>query len=242
MALSDIRSLVVEMSGRADLNAPPYTFLDMLINSGQRLLDRLYSGHHSVGRYFVDIASGSIFTSFKYSRAVKEVWVANSEGRTRLVKVDLSEMKRYYAEDKSDIDSGTPAYYSTAIVRPLVSGSTPEIVTPGSFGQSWVLDDVVSSDWYTYGGIIWMPPADESYTMEIVGLFSSIPLSSTNTKSYWTENEPQLLAYAALYYLETSYRNTEGARDWMNAIITDINEMIKDNIEWEIADVDNMLG
>jgi len=241
MALSDVRSLVVGLSGRQDLNSSPYTMLDAFINKGQALLDRLLSSKGK-GRFFVDISEGDIFKYFKYSRAISEVWVADADGRTKLTKVDLSDLKEEYSTNKSEITSGRPTYYSLAIVRPIVSGSTPEVVTPSNFSQSWMLDDVVSSSWYTYGGIIWMPPADGTYTMEIVGLFSSIPLSSTVTSSYWTENDPLLLAYAALYYMEVSYRNTEGARDWMNAILTDIGEMEKDVVENTIVDVDSMLG
>ena len=45
---------------------------------------------------------------------------------------------------------------------------------------------------------------------------------------------------ASLYTLETFYRNTEGANDWMNALKTFTKEVDFDNVEQELAEVNAM--
>jgi hypothetical protein len=245
MALTDIRSLVAELSGRADLNVTPYTLIDALINKGQRLLDSLVTSGKLKARYFKDISIGQIMLPIVGCRAINEVWVSGSEGRSKLIKVDISQLREYMDDDPASMDTGEPAYYAPAVVRAIGDSATkPETLTPSSFSQHWALDDVkYNNDWYTYNGVLWAPPADQAYTMEVWGLFNSIALDATNvTKSFWTENEAMLLTYAALYWLEVSYRNTEGAKDWMNAITGDTSEMIKDMIEEEISDIDSMQG
>jgi hypothetical protein len=244
MALTDVRNLVVEFSGRADLDATPWTTLHMFINRGQKLLDRLCGEGKLKARYFVDIVQGQIIASFPNCRAIKEVWVSGADGRTKLEKADIKLIRDLYDEDPATLDQGTPDYYAPAVLRAIGNSATkPETLTPSGYNQHWALDDVLSSSWYTYNGVMWMPPADAAYTLEVWGLFDSIPLDSTNvTGSFWTEVEPLMLAYAALYYMEISYRNTEGAKDWLAAITGDTTEIVKDVIEEEISDLDDMKG
>jgi hypothetical protein len=41
---------------------------------------------------------------------------------------------------------------------------------------------------------------------------------TTIVESWWTRVEPFALVYATNWFIETSYRNTEGAKDWMNSL------------------------
>lgn len=242
MALTDIRTMVVDLSGRADLTGT--TFLDALINKGQLLLDRLITDGKLKARYFVDIAENQILATFPNCRAIQEVWISGPDGRFKLEKTDIRTLRYNYDQDPASIDVGVPEYYAPAALRAIGNSATkPETLTPSSYSQHWALDDVLSSNWYTYNGVVWMPPADQAYTLEIWGLFNSITLDATNnTKSFWTENDSILLVYATLYYLEVSYRNTEGAKDWMNSIMGDVSEMNKDTIEELVSELDDMKG
>lgn len=42
---------------------------------------------------------------------------------------------------------------------------------------------------------------------------------TTITESWWTRMEPFALVYATNWFIETSYRNTEGSKDWMNSLM-----------------------
>lgn len=70
----------------------------------------------------------------------------------------------------------------------------------------------------------------------------SLELSNDSDTSWWTLEAPETLITAALYELELSYRNTEGARDWLGGIDNDLDGMEKDVISEEITGVDQMEG
>jgi hypothetical protein len=46
-------------------------------------------------------------------------------------------------------------------------------------------------------------------------------LIDNSNNNYWTNVSPEILIKAALYQLEVFNRNTEGAKDWLNAIETE---------------------
>jgi hypothetical protein len=238
----DLRYLFVARSGRYDLINSDYTDngADFFFNEGQKMLDRMFGDGKAFARYPVSIAAGTIKVAVVGLRAVKEVWVADSTGMTELVKERLNTIKNYYSGKLSDEDRDTPAYYSPAMFRPY-----PDTLTTLSTAGMYDVEDLVLDDThYTYDGIIIMPPSDGVYTLTIQGLFYSPTLSATlsggvwtQTKSFWSQVHPGTLLLAALYKLEAFYRNREGMRDWMEALMVDVTGIDYDIVERDIAGV-----
>jgi hypothetical protein len=64
----------------------------------------------------------------------------------------------------------------------------------------------------------------------------------TQTKSFWSEVYPSILLKAALYELEAFYRNSEGAKDWDNALRVDISGLDMDAADQESAEINQIGG
>ena len=234
------RQKFIELSGRTDLaeddgvtESGTDKGADFFVTAGQDYLDRLQGIPKDTGRIFDSVAIDAWYLTFQKSRAITEVWVNSSENRWELEKVTLKALKEYYAGLRSATDSGQTLYYAPAMLRPI---DTTDIDDQGAF-FNYILAD---SD--TYNGIIFMPPTEEALVVEIVGKFYSDTLSVNADTSFWTENHMMTLVWAALYQLEVSYRNTEGARDWESAILKSISGIDKDVVEEETADTEEIDG
>ena len=110
---------------------------------------------------------------------------------------------------------------------------------------SRVVDETVedlSGTHYEYNGILFMPPADEKFILEIHGLFYSHPLKEDSDESYWSVNFEAVLIMAACYMIEVFNRNTEGMKDWLAAIKVELSTLGMDLVEDDIAGVDQMGG
>ncbi len=231
----EIRKKFVEISGRYDL-VDPDTWeddgADFYLNMGQRILDRSLNGKKMEARYPFELTSANIVVKTPGLRAIKEVWVANVDGRSQLTFVPLDQLRGGYAEASNLLDQGTPLYYSPAVFRPFPD----ELVTVT--GLYDVEDLLLSGTHYTYNGIIVMPPPDGTYTVTIWGLFYSPTLSATllgsvwtQTRSYWTENEPYTLLEAALSRLATFAGNITSAREHKEAMNEDLHTLDFDEVE-----------
>jgi hypothetical protein len=150
----------------------------------------------------------------------------------------MSQLREDYADETSLLTSGLPIYYCPIWARPY-----PNIVTATDFNQAWLLNDIIEAGHESFNSILIMPPSDSAnYTLEVWGLFYSDELVNDGDVSYWTEEHPLLLAKAAAYQLETSYRNSEGSKDMMNALEVDMLGIVKDYIEEEVAEISQMEG
>lgn len=247
MDLGEIRAAFVKRSGRYDLviagATPPEegadSGADFYINSGQRFLDRLHNVHKSVGRVFKSVAAGRNYILFEDCRAIKEAWCMNSESRTQLDKHDMADIRLAYAKPVSLLDNGVPLYYAPAVLRTIPESDRMII---DEFEGIIDYADVAFGMHYNYNGIIFMPPADGDYVIEVWGLFYSPELSAEDDKSFWSVVHPSVLLMAAMRELEVVYRNTEGVKDWENAINSELVPISKDIVEEDIADADQMKG
>ena len=70
----------------------------------------------------------------------------------------------------------------------------------------------------------------------------SYELQGDEDSCFWSEVHPDVLLHAALQRLEVSYRNTQGANDWLSAIVLDLTELDKEYIEEATANLDTMEG
>jgi len=71
---------------------------------------------------------------------------------------------------------------------------------------------------------------------------TSLEMSADADETWWTLEAPETLITAALYMLERSYRNSEGAKDWLVGIERDLQGLESDVISEEIMGVDQMEG
>lgn len=253
MDYKDIREKFVKLSGRYDLIKTNKTDngADFFINAGQRFLDRMQGSGKMQARYTAALAVGQILVYTAGLRAIKGVWISNSDGMSSLTVATLEQLREYYGQKLSEVDQGTPAYYAPAVLRPY-----PDTATAASLTGLYDTEDLIlytstpsiTGHW-TYNGIVVMPPSDQARTVQIWGLFYSPTLSATlagstwtQTKSFWTEQHPEILLKASLYELEVFYRNSEGAKDWQAAMGLDITGLDHDFVEEEMAGESQMGG
>lgn len=240
MSLITVRQKFAEFSGRYDL-VNPTTWADngadFFIASGNRLLNRRFNIGKAVARFYKTLAAGDWYCLLPRCRAVQQVWVSDDEEKLQLGRRDLAEIKALYNEPPGDLDQETPLYYSPTTIR-TVPKNDPIIIDV--FGTTDYED--TESDHFVYNCIIFMPPADGVYRLEVFGLFYEIDLSSDDDENFWTEVNPDLLLYAALYSLETFYRNKEGAAAWYESMMREVSEIDKDSVEEETAEVSQIEG
>ena len=242
MSLVEVREQFVKISGRYDLVVDTDDWADsgadFYINAGQLWLDRFETFKKSYARVFETIESGDWYALFQLCRAIKEVWISNSDGeKWKLDKTDFDVLRAAYAEDPANIDSGSPLYYSPINIRRIPE--TGGAVTIDYFGATEYSADVGH---FEYNGLVFLPPADGDYKLEIHGLFYQPKLSADDDENYWTEVHPLVLVMAACRALEVVYRNTEGVRDWENSIKSELFGLGLDLAEEEAADIEPPMG
>lgn len=235
----DVRKKFAEISGRYDLITATYedNGADFFLNAGQKYLDRLLDTGKAIARYPVIMSAGEYIAKTIGIRSIKEVWIANSAGKSQLEPATIQQLMEEYSEGFAYVDNGTPGYFAPAILRPF-----PD--TLASISGMYGVDDLVlnATGHYTYNGVIVMPPCDEAYTLEIVGLFYSPTLTATlnggvwtQTKSYWTEVHPEILIEAAIYKLHALYLNDSGAAAYKGQVVEDITGIDHDAVEEDLT-------
>jgi len=229
MPLGKVRQMFVEATGRYDLDAPePIMGASHYLNAGQRMLDKMLSEGKSVAVYFKNLAAGNMVVTLPKCRVIDEVFLITSTARIQLTKWDVHELRAEYSDATSFLIRGEPANWAPCIIRPY-----PKTVTANSFVQEWGLDHIVATGHSAFNGILLMPPSDGAYTLEVWGLFWSDVLVNDSDETYWTEEHPEVLLKAAMYQLESMYRNTEGQKDFLDSIKIDLDPLLKDAVEQE---------
>lgn len=223
MYYKDVRDKFVAMSGRYDLvrATGEDNGADFFINAGQKFLDRIANQGKASSRYTGTLAAGAVSITVPYMRTLKTAVLSASEELVPLTLTSYEELVEMY---------GLPLASCTA--------STPVYIAP-----------VYSADGWEYTSVSIMPPTDIAYTYVLECLLYSPVLSATvsagvwtQAKSFWTEHHPDTLLLAALYKLEAFYRNTEGAKDWLNALKIDTDEFDKDFVEEDDSDLIAVMG
>jgi hypothetical protein len=235
MQLSEIREKFVQFSGRYDLINSDDTDngANFFINSGQRFLDRRIDFKKSSGRFFEQVAAGTWYFKLADCRSLDKVWVTNGEERWELERKSLHWLHSEFPNLISATDQGDPLYWTPAMLRGI---DITDITAGGTF-FNYALAEAANEE---YTGIVFLPPPDETMTIEIWGKFYSPTLASDSDESYWSVVVPETLIQAGLYRLETFYRNTEGAKDWLLAIDLDLTDIDKDLVHEDNVNVDQM--
>jgi len=243
MNLLQIRTKFVELTGRFDLVKDTVSYVDnganFFIEAGQRFIDSKIDFPKSVARYQKDITAGKILLTFQNARAIREIWVTNSEGKNQLTKKTMTWLRNNYRGALSSLEKGQPLYYTPAIIG--LSPQQKDLTAENYMDEfTYDVDDLMFGAHFGYNGVLFMPPADGTYTMTVIADFFSAIMTEDTETNYWSEMYPDLLVAAAMLALEKFYRNTEGVKD-MNAVVMDALAGIdRDNAEQEIAGVNIM--
>ena len=242
MTLVEIRQKFIEISGRYDLVVDAVDWADngadFFINAGQRLLDRTITSPKTRGRVFRLTEAGDYGVTFQMCRSIKEVWCADTDSRWELEKLSMRNFRnRYWNEPVSNIQQGKPEVYVPAQLRKI-----PDTIELDDLEAIIGYADVMIGDDATYRGVLFLPPTDGEYQIEVMGHFYSLELTEDTHFSYWSEVHPMALVQASMAMLEMSYRNTQGYNDALNAISTIITPIEFDTVEEDISSVTVMEG
>jgi hypothetical protein len=242
MDLVTLRQKFVEISGRYDLVVDTTDWADngadFYIQGGQDYLDRLETIKASTSRIFETIAADAWYSIFQRSRAIQEVWMSDGDyERWQLTRIDFDTLRLAYNELPANLDTGDPIYYSPVTLR-----KTPETASKLTVDYFYDTETTESYNNWTYNGIMFMPPADSTFLLEVKGLFLHPKLSSDSDENYWSNVNPQMLIMAACRLVEIMYRNTEGAKDWERSIAIELQGLGMDGVEEDIASYDEMEG
>jgi len=239
--LEQIREKFVHISGRYDLVADNGSDqgANFYINAGIRLLDEMRIHPKSMARHISKPDAGAISIEVTDVLAFKEVWAQSADGRSIVDKKSLGWIREEYAKESSEIDQGKPLYWS-----PAVLGLAPfqSALTADDLDGLLDWEDIKTGDHYNYDGIIFMPPTDGTYTISIWAEFYSKKLVADTDKNFWSVRYPILVIKAAMYQLESIYRNTEGMKDALNALDFELTRLDHASVRQEIAGINRMKG
>lgn len=246
MNLLEVRTWFVQESGRYDLVVDTATYADnganRYINTGVRLLDRLQITPFTEGHNWQSAATGIKHVVFGFAfRSVEAMFATKiSDGsRTELAKKTLKEIKELHFQYLAgDAETGTPLYYCPGVFRlaPELEQTGDVLTVPAEY-----LDYIGESP-ARYTGVLFHPPCDEDYAMEVWGKVYSQDLSVDTDENWWTFNHPELVVMAAQLMLEKMMRNTEGVKDWIAAIKMELQGIDFDLVEEDVANITCMGG
>lgn len=202
MSLLDVRTLCVDWSGRTDLVVDTTAYvdagMDFFIEAGRKFLDSFVNTENAPGIFSGTLVIGDNTFNFAGCRSILDMWLLDATGeRVNPKRITYEQFIENYLDNPSTADTGEPIVWAPNIIR------TPD--TPVEANN-------------LLKGIILSPAVDYAYPIRIQGLFFTEALSVDADENYWTQMYPDILAYAALYKLEISYRNTAGKKDWLDSL------------------------
>lgn len=106
---------------------------------------------------------------------------------------------------------------------------------------SYGLNVVQLGDRHDEDAVLLFPEPDKTYTLAVKGVFRARELSHDNDTNVWTVIAPELLVKAAMYHLETTYRNSEGQRDLLEAIRFEVQGLVSETY-LEQANMSTVIG
>lgn len=237
---SGMHSLVVDSLNGNYSDASPIG-VNYFLNAGARFLDGRIDRPKQFEWYKKDIAVGQVLAVIDNVRAIKEVWIMNVDGRNLLEKKSYGWIRDQYSDSAAATTNEQPLYWTPAVIglNPDQQGLTSVSYT-SEF--TYDADDLSFGQHYNKRGILWMPPSDGIYTISVLAQFFSKVLSSDSDENYWSVKYPETLLEAAMFMLERFFRNSEGMRDHLAAINSDIPGISFDLYEEEISGATQLSG
>ena len=235
MNLFDTRHRFRDLSGRYDLVDDDVTdHVDWLIRQACRYLDRKSKHQKSGAVHYAQTAVDDFQVSIPYCRAVKEVWLTSTTERYQLEKKDLQWLIANYLSADT-ITSGTPLYWAPTLTRRI-----PEGVDISAFASYMTYMDTMTGVGQDYNAIVFLPPISAIQLIEVRGLYYSKDLALDADENYWSINHESLLIMAIMRELEVFNQNRSKVRGWEEDIQRDLEEINRDLVEEQIAEIDQM--
>lgn len=250
MELQHIRQQFIELSGRYDLldivEESGECKADFFINAGVRVLDRKITAksvQNSVAIYNVPSDVSRVQADRCWQ--VHEVWTLPSDGRGNRTRLhETRQTNRFQDFFRTEINKrdrhshGFPLYYSILTTRneqQLEKMSALSLDIPANYAHTGELNSwIISIELY--------PMHHAKCDIEVRGKFYSPPFTSNNSSNIWSQFYPDLLIKASCYVLETFYRNTEGANDWLSSILDELIDIEKMEVETDMLKYSVMEG
>ena len=236
MNLAEIRKWFVADSGRNDLMNEDGSDngADKYINAGQCFLDRLGVVSKRSAKSYYRLRPGQRDIVVKAARALEHVFVVYDGIRILLdKKPEIEVLDRLSTLSSSP---GAPVAYAILNNRMVDKVWTYEAPIESNIPLASYGNDAESI------GIMLIPAPDRACILEVIGVFYSNPLVQDSDQSFWSVRHPEVLVKAALFELETFFRNTEGANDWLSAVNADVTRIEMDVVEEESNGIKQMWG
>jgi hypothetical protein len=240
MTLRQIRKMFVEKSGRYDLmnDDGADNGADFFIQRGQRHLENLVSNGRQDAEHYVTLTGVSHFC-LPNIRIVKELYAKGvQQKRTKLVRISLAQAREYVVGEISNNEM--PQYYCVFNTR----GAYDEVVAePGECFLN-ATDDVTNNMTYAQVGFLLLPRISAGTVLDVVvHTTTREPLLATDEdENSWTTEWPELLLYSAFRVMEVTYRNTQGVKDWDQAIASILVPLDMDWVEDDMQNAVRMEG
>jgi hypothetical protein len=239
MNLLEIRTKFAELSGRWDLvNKSDYSDngADYLIREAGKWLDKCVETSKSSGNYLSLLSAGSWYVQFPYCRALKEVWMATTGGRTQLTKMNIQDLiVKYLSCPPAEITNGTPAHYALADARYIREGRA-DLATFTSYVG------IITPTTHEYNTIILSAPVDQNTLIEVIGLFYAVFMTANGDSNYWSVVHPNLLIQATIRQTYIFSGNKPMLDVLDRGIDGELTRLGYDLVEEEIAECDQMGG
>lgn len=240
MTLRQIRKMFVEKSGRYDLWNDDGTDngADFFIQRGQRHLENLVFNGRQETEHYVTLNGVSQFC-LPDVRIVKSLFVKTiDQKRTELNRISLAQAREYVIEEMTDCS--TPKFYCVFNTRGAYG---EDLVDPeGCFLSA--SDDITTGLTYSKMGFLLLPRVSAGTVLEVVVHTTTREplLTADDDVNTWTEEWPELLLYSAFRVLEITYRNTQGVKDWDQAISSILIPLDMDWVEDDMQNATRMEG
>lgn len=217
MNYKQLRKKVVDLSGRFDLVEDTTDYADagikFFINGGQRYLDRLLNADSALISRSKTLKKNSNFIEVLGFRAIKAVHYEDDDGITYLSKASISEVKSLRKQESA---CDWPTHYC---IGPIDRESQEDI-------KSTIIQ--------------FAPYTKKDVELQVRGFIYSKEFTDDNDETWWSLTHPETLIAAIMLKIEQFYRNTEGARDWQDVVMQDVQGIDYDIVEEQISDNDQM--
>lgn len=243
MTLLELKAKFVEISGRHDLfdtssASYPDTGGLFYINAGIRFLNDSILDFSSM-RVFKTTGSAAQYTVALDT--VTQVYAVSGTEKLILDFVPIENRDSFFEKPLKLVDAentGKPKYFSHVL-------SIDQDTNNGEYTAGEDASGLTPVSLSTVSNIILIQPIpDKSYTFFFIGRSSKLELTDSENalSTYWSINYPDLLLAAIMYKLESFFRNTEGARDWLNTLNMGLRAIDLVNAENEAKNLDRLRG
>jgi len=234
MTLYEIRQQFVKATGRYDLinTDGSDNGADFFIKQANRLLYQKLDFLRVRLDWNIEIPTGVKAVRLPELVKIDSLYLSNSSSYRKLFYLNKHQFFTNYQKTATVLyydglqsftpdnfeDNGVPLYYT--------------IISTNEVGST-------SKDYEQSLALYFNCPVDNSYMLRVHGVFVE-PLVEENDTNFLTSVEPMLLVFKAAWFMEIFFRNTEGARDWNNAVREILSTYEDTSIGLEIKDITQM--